>query len=77
MSDGKEVIDLATLTLSDLENNESDGDVGFDIWYFFVSKPHVALLVFFVDHDDKFIFFDRIMKRIKLDSKIYFGQQPK
>ena len=30
-SDDKEVIDLATLTLSDLENNESDGDVAFDI----------------------------------------------
>ena len=30
-SDGKEVIDLATLTLSDLDNNESDGDVDFDI----------------------------------------------
>ena len=30
-SDGKEVNDLATLTLSDLENAESDGDVDFDI----------------------------------------------
>ena len=30
-SDGKEVIDLATLTLSDLETDESDGDVDFDI----------------------------------------------
>ena len=30
-SNGKEVIDLATLTLPDLENDESDGDVDFDI----------------------------------------------
>ena len=30
-SDGKEVIELATITLSDLENNESDGDGDFDI----------------------------------------------
>ena len=29
-SDGKEVIDLAALTLSDLENDESDEDVNFD-----------------------------------------------
>ena len=29
-SDGKEVIDLAELTLSDLENDESDEDVSFD-----------------------------------------------
>ena len=30
LSDGKEVIDLAELTLSDLENDESDEDVSFD-----------------------------------------------
>ena len=29
-SDGKEVIDLAAFTLSDLENDESDKDVNFD-----------------------------------------------
>ena len=33
-SDGKEVIDLATLTLLDLENDESEGDVDFDICSF-------------------------------------------
>ena len=30
-NNGKEVIDLTTLTLPDLENDESDGDVDFDI----------------------------------------------
>ena len=33
-SDDQEVIDLAMLTLSDLENYESDGDADFDISYF-------------------------------------------
>ena len=32
-SDGKKVIELATLTLSDFENDESDGDIDFGISY--------------------------------------------
>ena len=58
ISDGDDVIDMTTLTLTDIDENESDEEVDFQFWMFFRSFIPKILLCW---HNFYFILFSLLL----------------